>query len=151
MFWLDMLQACENNDRTKRPKRKFIGSKINELKPLLKLLAKYAENPPGSLLELDRGMKYRMPRWHHTLKAIFQDYISERQDKMISLINSCFIEEEESSHVSSTDDGSETPFSNNEASGDDSFGEGACSSALEAFEFPALSDKGTREKKRSPG
>ena len=81
-----------------------------------------------------------MPRWHHTLRALFQDYESEKQDKIISLINSCFIDEEESSHVSSTDDGSETPLSNNEAAGEDYFGEGASASGLEAYEFPTLSD-----------
>ena len=73
MFWVDMLQACDDGVRTKRPKRKFIDSKIKEHKQLLKLLAKYASNPPGSLREPDEGAKYRMIRWHHTLKAIFQD------------------------------------------------------------------------------
>ena len=87
-------------------------SKIKEYKQLLKLLAKYAEHPPGSLREPDKGMKYRIPRWHHILKALFQDYESEMQDKIISLINFCFIEEDKSSHLSSTDDGSETPLSN---------------------------------------
>ena len=145
-----MLQACDDDDRTKRPKHKFIDSKIKELRPLLKLLAKYSTNPPGSLREPDEGTKYRMPRWHHTLKALFQDHESEKQDNIISLIDSCFIDEDQSSHVSSTDHGSETPLSNNEEDEEDSFGEGASASALEAYKFPALSEKRTMEKKRSP-
>jgi hypothetical protein len=62
LFWLDMLQAYNDDERTKRPKRKFIDSKFKELRPLLKLLAKYSTNPPGSLVEPSEGMKYRMPR-----------------------------------------------------------------------------------------
>ena len=130
---------------------RFIDSKIKELRPLLKLLAKYSTDPPGSLKEPDEGTKYRMPRWHHTLKAIFQDHESEMHENIISLIDSCFIDEDQSSYVSPTDPGSETPMSNNEEDEEDSFGEGGSASALEAFSFPALSDKRTMEKKRSPG
>jgi hypothetical protein len=42
-----MLQECDDDSRTKRPKRKFIESEIKEIKPLLKLLAIYFEYPPG--------------------------------------------------------------------------------------------------------
>jgi hypothetical protein len=93
---------------------RFIDSKIKELRPLLKLLAKCSSNRPGSLTEPDPGFKYRMPRWYYTLKALFQDHESENQANIISLMDSCFIDEDESSHVSSTDHGSETPLSNNE-------------------------------------
>jgi hypothetical protein len=105
-----MLQACNDDDWTKRPKRKFIDSKFKELRPLLKLLAKYSTNPPGSLTELDPGFRYRMPRWHHTLKALFQDHESEKQDNIISLMDSCFIDEDGSSHISSTDHGMKPHF-----------------------------------------
>ena len=40
--WEDMLQACQDDERTRRPKRKFIDQNIKALKPLLKVLAKYA-------------------------------------------------------------------------------------------------------------
>jgi hypothetical protein len=52
-------------------------------------------------------------------------------------MDSHFVDQDESSHVSSTDDGSETSLSNNEAAEEDSFGGSA--STLEAFAFPALS------------
>jgi hypothetical protein len=42
-------------------------------------------------------------------------------------------------------------LSNYEAAGEDFFGEGASASGLEAYEFPAISDKGTMEKKISHG
>jgi hypothetical protein len=57
-----MLQACKYDDRVRRPKRKFFDQNMKQLKPLLKVLAKYASKPPGSTRIVDAGMKYRMPR-----------------------------------------------------------------------------------------
>ena len=94
--WEDMLQACQDDDRVKRPKRKFIDQKLKPMTKLLKTLAKYASNPPGSTQKADAGMKYRQPRWHHTLRAIFDDYETETQAKIISLIDSSFVDEDQS-------------------------------------------------------
>jgi hypothetical protein len=90
-----MLQACKDDDRVRRPKRKFIDQNIKQLKPLLKVLAKYASKPPGSTRILDAGMKYKQPRWHQTLRALFTDFEMEHQVNIILLIESCFIDEDQ--------------------------------------------------------
>jgi hypothetical protein len=109
-----MLQACQEDDRVLRPKRKFIDQKLKSMTPLLKTLARYASKPPGSTLRADPGMKYRQPRWHQSIRAIFDDYETETQAKMISLIESSFIDEDQSDYVLTTNDGFNTSSSNNE-------------------------------------
>jgi hypothetical protein len=111
--WEDMLQACQVDDRVTRPKRKFIDQKLKPMKKLLNTLAKYALSPPGSTQKADAGMKYRQPRWHQTLRAIFDDYETETQAKMISLIDSSFVDKDQSNYVSTSDNGFNTSSSNN--------------------------------------
>jgi hypothetical protein len=80
-------------------------------------------------------MKYRPPRWHHTLRAIFDDYETETQAKIISLIESSFVDEDQASYVSSSDNGFDTPSSNNVEDVDDSSGEVGSASALDSLSF----------------
>ena len=91
-------------------------------------------------------MKYRQPRWHQTLRALFDDYETENQAKIISLIDSSFVDEDQTSYVSSSDDGFDTPSSNNEEDGDDSSGEEGSASALDSFSFSGSQEN--RNKRR---
>ena len=133
--WEDMLQACQDDDRVTRPKRKFIDQKLKPMAKLLKTLAKYALNPPGSTQKADAGMKYRQPRWPHTLRAIFDDYETETQAKIISLIESSFVDEDQDNYVSTSDNGFNTSSSNNEEDGEDSSEDEGSASALDSFSF----------------
>ena len=117
-----MLQACEDDERLRRPKRKFLEQKLKPMAPLLKTLAKYATSPPGSTQIPDAGMKYRPPRWHQTLRAIFDDYETKTQAKIISLIESSFVDDGQASYATTSDDGFNTSSSNNVEDGDDSSG-----------------------------
>ena len=133
--WEDMLQASQEEDRVRRPKRKFVEQKLKALRALLKLLAKYLKTPPGSTQIPDAGMKYRSPKWHQVIRAIFDDYETETQAKMISLIDSAFVDEDQSDHVLTTDDGFDTSSSNNVEEGLDSSDEEGSASALDSFDF----------------
>jgi hypothetical protein len=145
-----MLQACQEEDRVTRPKRKFIDQKLKALRPLLKPLARYLKSPPGSTQKADDGMKYRSPKWHQVIRAIFDDYEMETQAKMISLIDSAFVDEDQSDHVLTTDDGFNTSSSNNEEDVEDSSEDEGSASALDSFTFSGSQDNRKHEKKSSP-
>jgi hypothetical protein len=98
-------------------------------------LAKYYQNPPGSNQKADAGMKYRSPKSHQIIRAIFDDYETETQAKMISLLDSAFVDEDQSDHVLTTDDGFDTSSSNNEEEGLESSDEEGSASGLDSFDF----------------
>jgi len=95
-------------------------------------------------------MKYRQPRWHHTLRAIFDDYETETQTKIISLIDSSIVDEDQSDYVSTSDNGFNTSSSNNEEDGEDSSEDEGSASALDSFTFSGSQDNRKHEKKSSP-
>ena len=80
-------------------------------------------------------MKYRPPKWHQVIRAIFDDYETETQAKMISLIDSSFVDGDQSDNVLTTDDGFNTSSSNNEEEGLESSDEEGSASALDSFDF----------------
>jgi len=133
--WEDMLQACEEDDRVLRPKRKYIDQKLKSMTTLLKSLARYASHPPGSTQRPEAGMKYRHPRWHQTIRAVFNDFVTDTQAKIISLIDSSFVDEDQPNYVSTSDEGLATSSSNNEESGEDSSEDEGSASALDSFDF----------------
>ena len=139
-----MLQTSQDEERVRRPKRKFNDQKLKALRPLLKSLAKYYKTPPGSNQKGDAGMKYRQPRWYQTLRAIFDDYETETQAKMMSLIDSSFVDEDQSDHVLTTDDAFNTSSSNNNEEEElETSDEGGSASGQDSFDFsgPQLGSK----------
>ena len=135
MCWEDMLQTSQDEDRVKRPKRKFNDQKLKALKPVLKSLAKYYKTPPGSDQKGDAGMKYRSAKWHQVMRAIFDDYENETQAKMIKLIESTFVEEDQANDVTTTDDGCLSSSYNDEKVGLDLSDEEGSASGVDSFNF----------------
>ena len=150
MCWEDMLQTSQDEDRVKRPKRKFNDQKLKALKPVLKPLAKYYATPPGSDQKADSGMEYRQPKWHQVMRAIFDDYENETQAKIISLIDSSIVDEDQSDYVSTSDNGFNTSSSNNEEDGENSSEDEGSVTALHSFTFSGSQDNRKHEKKSSP-
>ena len=130
-----MLQTSQDEDRVRRPKRKFHDQKLKALKPVLKPLAKYYATPPGSDQKADSGMEYRHPKWHQVMRAIFDDYVNGTQANMMSFIESLYVEKDQRNDVTTSDDGCLSSSYDDEEDGLDLSDEEGSASGVDSFNF----------------